>query len=448
MANWTRRDFLTGTGVTAGALALGACTSNGSTSTDADAGGRGDDEGEGPDLDAKDWGSVRDQFPLDPDLSHYAAWLLASHPKMVADAIAAHRENLDTDTQRAMENAGAFEGNARDLAGTYLNADPEEIALTDSTTAGLGLVYGGLRLRAGNEIVTTEHDHYATHEAVRLAAARSGAVVRKIKLYDHPAFATVDSIVTRILGAITANTRVLALTWVHSSSGVKLPMGTLSSELRTINAQRAAADKILLCLDGAHGFGVEARTVNELGCDFLITGTHKWLFGPRGTGLVWGRAAAWGRLVPTIPSFAPVAIEAWSQGEVAARRWPGPMATPGGYHSFEHRWALSEAFKFHLMIGRDEIQERTKSQAADLRAGLADIDGVNVVTPADPDISSGIVAVQLDRRDPFELVELLRGRNVVASVGPHVPRWVRFGPSIVTTPAQGDELVEHIAALA
>jgi len=128
--------------------------------------------------------------------------------EMVADAVEAHRENLDTDTQRAMENAGTLEGNVRDLAGTYLNADPEEIALTDSTTAGLGLVYGGLRLRAGNEIVTTEHDHYATHEAVRLAAARSGAVVRKIKLYDHPAFATVDGIVTRILGAITANTRI------------------------------------------------------------------------------------------------------------------------------------------------------------------------------------------------------------------------------------------------
>jgi selenocysteine lyase/cysteine desulfurase len=447
LANWTRRDFLTGTGVAAGALALGAtgCTSNGRTATDS----AGDDDDSGTaDFDAKDWGSVRDQFPLDPDLSHYAAWMLAAHPRMVADAIASHRENLDTDTQRALENAGTFEGNARDLAGTYLNADPEEIALTDSTTAGLGLVYGGLRLRAGNEIVTTEHDHYATHEAVRLAAARSGAVVRKIKLYDHPAFATVDSIVSRLLGAVTPNTRVLALTWVHSSTGVKLPMTTIGQAVRDLNNQRAEADRILLCLDGAHGFGVEARTVNQLGCHFLVTGTHKWLFGPRGTGIVWGNANSWARLVPTIPSFAPVAIEAWANGEVAARRWPGQMATPGGYHSFEHRWALSEAFKFHLMIGRDQVQERTKSQAAALREGLAAIDRVNMVSPASPDLSSGMVVVSLDRRDPFELIELLRGRNVVASVGPHTPRWVRFGPSIVTTPAQGDELVEHIEALA
>ena len=29
--------------------------------------------------------------------------------------------------------------------------------------------------------------------------------------------------------------------------------------------------------------------------------------------------------------------------------------TPGGYHSFEHRWALGEAFRFHLAIGKQRV---------------------------------------------------------------------------------------------
>jgi selenocysteine lyase/cysteine desulfurase len=453
---WTRRDFLAGSGIAAGALALGAaCTSNGGgTSTDADSGSAGGQDGDatgfggGGDFDAKDWVSVRDQFALDPELRHYAAYLLPGHPRMVAEAIESYRSDLDRDPQRALADAGTLEGNARDLAGTYLGVDPEQIALTDSTTAGLGLVYSGLWLTSQMDVVTTEHDHFATHESLRLAAARTGAQVRRIALYENPAQATVDGIVSRIVDAIIPATRVLALTWVHSSTGVRLPMGSISEAVGAINARRDPSGRVLICLDAAHGLGVEDLTLQQLGVDFFIAGTHKWLFGPRGTGIVWGRPEAWARLTPSVPSFAPVALEAWNNDAVPAAQWPGQLATPGGFHSFEHRWALSEAFKFHLMIGRERIARRTKLQAKYLREGLSQIDGVQLLTPMDGNLSSGIVSIRMTRRDPFEVVELLRNRNIVASVGPHDPRPVRFGPSIVTSPVEGDELLDSIAALA
>ena len=56
-------------------------------------------------------------------------------------------------------------------AAAYLGGDPRDIALTDSTTMGLGLLYTGVDLQAGQEIITTTHDFYATHEALRYAAA-------------------------------------------------------------------------------------------------------------------------------------------------------------------------------------------------------------------------------------------------------------------------------------
>ncbi|HET6550614.1 MAG TPA: hypothetical protein VFG79_19270 [Solirubrobacter sp.] len=60
----------------------------------------------------------------------------------------------------------------------------------------------------------------------------------------------------------------------------------------------------------------------------FLAGTHKWLGGPRGTGLIWTRA--WDRIASVIPTFTPGG--------------PGALHTPGGYHSFEHRWALAQAF--------------------------------------------------------------------------------------------------------
>jgi selenocysteine lyase/cysteine desulfurase len=451
LGNWTRRDFLAGSGVAAGALALGACTSNDSGTSTADGAsgsGRGGSDGDAPELDPQSWRSVREQFSLDPSLRHYAAFLLAGHPRMVADAIDAFRHDLDRDPQRTLADAGTLEGNARELAATYLGADPQDIALTDSTTAGLGLVYGGMRLSPRLDVITTVHDHYATHEALRLASARDGFQVRRIPLYDDPSRATIDGIVGRIVDAVIPATRVLALTWVHSSTGVRLPIQSICGAIAEINAQRSEDGRILVCLDAAHGLGVEDRSIDEIGVDFLIAGTHKWLFGPRGTGIVWGKPAAWARVRPVVPSFAPVAIEAWSNGTVPGAQWSGQLATPGGYHSFEHRWALTEAFKFHLMIGRERIADRTRQQATALKQGLAQVEGVKVLTPMDEQLSSGIVAVQVVRRDPFEMVDLLRTHNFVASLGPHSPRNLRFGPSIVTSPDEGAELVESVAALA
>ena len=90
------------------------------------------------------------------------------------------------------------------------------------------MVYSGLKLKPGDEVLTTEHDHYATHESLRL----SGATVRKVRLYDDPAQATAEAMIDAIKGAITDRTKVLAVTWVHSVSGVKLPIRKLADGAR------------------------------------------------------------------------------------------------------------------------------------------------------------------------------------------------------------------------
>jgi selenocysteine lyase/cysteine desulfurase len=203
----------------------------------------------------------------------------------------------------------------------------------------------------------------------------------------------------------------------------------------------------LLCVDGVHGLGVEDASVIDLGADFLVAGTHKWLFGPRGTGIIWGRAEAWAALQPTIPPFAAASFEQWLTGSAVSTVAPGAANTPGGYHSFEHRWALAEAFHFHLAIGRDRIAERTRAQATRLKEGIADIPGVRVVTPMSAELSSGIVCVEFERRNPFAAVEALDRQQVSASVTPYREPYVRLGPSIVTTPGDVDAAIAAIAEI-
>lgn len=386
-------------------------------------------------FDPANWDDVRALFPLDPDLVQTAAFVLAAHPKPVAAAIERHRAGLDADTEAYLHSHGTAEEELRKTAATYLGGTPDQVAFTDSTTMGLGILYSGMNLRAGKDVVTTTHDFAAHHAALEQLALRTGAKVRRVALYDDPRTATEADVVARLRAAIRPNTRVVAITWVHSSTGVRLPVPAIAAMIADVNAGRAYENRALLCVDGVHGFGAVDIAVADLGCDFLSTGTHKWLFGPRGTGLLWGKD--WTAVAPVIPTFS---------GGAAA----GAMFTPGGYHSFEHRWALKEAFELHDRIGRGRIAERIAVQATRLKEGLAKIPSVTLVTPDDPAMSAGIVCCEVEGfadEGTYNAVVALRTAGVVASVTPYAKQYLRFGPSIVTTPEQVDRVVAAVRAL-
>ena len=418
MAELSRREVLARAGLVAGALALGA---------------RPEPAEAAPDL--RDWGTVRSQFALDRSRIHLTSFLLATHPRAVRDAIDGHRRRLDTNPVEYLHGPGdALSAAARESASAFLGAPEAEVALTDSTTMGLGLLYTRLALGADDEVVTTEHDFYATHESLRL----SGLRVRRIRLYDDARRASEDEIVSRIERAVTGRTRLVALTWVHSSTGVRLPLRSIA---------QALPERVLVCVDGVHGFGARAETVRDLGCDAFVSGCHKWLYGPRGTGVLWANERVRRFMRPTIPSFDGSSYGAWVAGGVPGGIPDGRTLTPGGFQSFEHRWALPEAFAFHQGIGRERVEDRIRGLASRLKAGLAEVKRVRLRTPQSPGLSAGLVCFEVAGRDPAEVVSRLASRGIVASVTPYATRYVRLGPGIVNTPHHVDAAVRAIAAL-
>lgn len=396
------------------------------------------------------WEDVRRQFALSDDVIHMSAALIASHPAPVREAIDGHRRALDADPVVYLhDNSERLLNAARSAAGDYMGVDGEHIALTDSTTMGLGLVYTGLRLRPDEEFVSSEGDYYATHEAIRLSRARTGAKERRIALYDRIAEVTEEEIVARVRQAITPATRVLALTWVHSNTGLKLPVGAIAEALEEINAERPQDARVLFCVDGVHGFGNQNAGMADLGCDFFIAGCHKWLFGPRGTGIIVGREQAWPSLAPTIPSFNDAAAwRAWLTNSDPSGPTTAAAMTPGGYKPFEHRWAMTQAFAFHHDIGKARIEARTHELARQLKEGLAAMAHVTLYTPMSESLSAGIVCFDVDGMSALAAVDHLRARGIVASVTPYARRHARLTPSIRNTPREIETVLREIRAMA
>ncbi|WP_105254343.1 aminotransferase class V-fold PLP-dependent enzyme [Pseudoalteromonas sp. T1lg75] len=389
-----------------------------------------------------DWVALRKLFPLTHDYIQLATFLLASHPKPVSDAIAHHRQRFDENPADYWHaHFMTIDKEIAEAAAAYMGGQAANIALTDSTTMGLGMVYNGLKLAAGDEIVQTTHDHYSTDLSLAHKAQRCGAVVKRVSLYDNPANAHIDEIVARISQALSKKTKVVAVTWVHSSTGVKLPIKAMAATIRKVNPE------ILFCVDGVHGFGIEDQDVSQLGCDFFIAGTHKWIFGPRGTGVVWGTERAWQQVAPVIPSFS-ASYEVWL-GNMTQDQVPlGEHMTPGGFHSFEHRWALPEAFKLHLQLGKARVQSRIHQLNRQTKEGLAAMRHVTLHTPVNSELSSGLVCFDVAGMAPEKVVETLHQRGIIMSNTPYRQSHARFAPSLLNNEQEIERALAEIRALA
>jgi selenocysteine lyase/cysteine desulfurase len=299
---------------------------------------------------------------------------------------------------------------------------------------GLGLLYDGIQMDAGQRILSTTHDHYATMRALDLRNRRDGVIVDRISLYEAPNTVNAGDVVRRLRAAILPATRCMAITWVHSETGVKLPLSSIASMVDSINRTRKESQRIVLCVDGVHALGVEEFNLSRLGCDFFVAGTHKWLFGPRGTGLVWGKEAAWSLVRPIIPSFSPgMAL--------------GGAHTPGGFHSFEHRWALHEAFMMHMRLGKRAITQRTANLNQRLKMGLKVMPQILLDTPLDEMSSSGFVCFRVKGVEPHVVAKQLALRGIISANSWSDPVRVRIAGSLLVDEHHIDRALQAIARL-
>jgi selenocysteine lyase/cysteine desulfurase len=416
-----------------------------------------------PSLDSgSDWAAVRAQFDLAPDWMHFSQFYIVSHPKPVRDAIERFRRQLDVHPFSTVEHGMGFDAflgeDSKDdplpvrvqrAAAQYVGGRPGEIALTDSTTQGLALIYQGLTLKPGDEVLCTTHDHYVHHEAIRLAAEKSGATTRRVSLYDDPASTPAEEMVARLKQGIGPDTRVVGITWVHSSTGVKVPVRALAQAVAEVNAGRGKDDRILVVLDAVHGFGNQAEQLAHLGVDFAAAGTHKWIFAPRGTGILWVPEKNWGLLRPVIPTFYDVEpYAAWEDQRPPNAPTSISWVSPGGFKAFEHQWAMAEAFDFHERIGRNRIAGRIAALNSQCKEGLARIPGVKVLTPRDPALSAGIIAFEVDGKSAWQTVHALHARKVVASTSPYKVSKARLAPSLVNDEREVEAALRAVREIA
>jgi selenocysteine lyase/cysteine desulfurase len=371
-----------------------------------------------------DWAEVARRFLIDEGLAYFNAGTYGPSLRSVNDIEAREREAMSRDWMSYFisHHVGAPMPRLVERIAAFIGATSDGIALLSGTTEAMNVVAGGLDLRAGDEILTTTHEHQAGIYPWILAAKRRGCIVRQIPM-ACPQKSQAD-ILQRFEDAITPRTRVLSFCHIHYTDGAVLPV----RELCGLARRRG----LLSVVDGAQTVGMIDVRIADLGCDVYATSLHKWLSAPYGTGLLWIRREEQDRIWPSVVE----GFDGWdtvdrygdiprAPGRDFVGQWPSAMQKYawGALYFAPLLWAALGAIEFHEQLGKPNVEARARALARRLRSGLETIPEIEVLTPADPVLSAAIVSFRARGLVPRTLASELRRdhRIIVRTVShPHI----------------------------
>ena len=392
------------------------------------------------------WALARLQPVLDTDL----AWLdtAGGAPSLRSVLIEEYRqrEAVSRDRERFMrEQCGA--GSIRQLLtsiGQFLGTDAESIALMSGATEALSTVAAGIDLAPDDEILITAQEHPASVSPWLLAAKRRGVKLVQIQL-PSPVTAP-EQLLEAFKAALTPRTRVISFSHVQYTDGCVLPVRQL--------CDLARANNILSIVDGAQAIGMLNTPVQTSGADFYVGSFYKWLNGPAGVGVLALSPAARFRLWPLIVA----GRDDWDNASgssspasatEARAAWPMSLRKFSGAFTQLAPLALSvvPALAFQQEIGRERVMARIRELAWYLRLELKRLPGIEILTPAHPDLWAGIVSFRLPGMDGAALANELaqRDRVVVGFVPqPAGPGALRACPHIYNDVSDVERLVASL----
>ncbi|MDG2518543.1 hypothetical protein [Lysobacter soli] len=152
---------------------------------------------------------------------------------------------------------------------------------------------------------------------------------------------------------------------------------------------------------------------------------------------------------PTIPSFSDLELyEAWKDDRPPRGPNVAARVTPGGFHAYEHHWALASAFSLQQQLQRPRVAARVAELNGRIKDGLAGIPGLTLHTPRDPGLSAGICCFELKGKTPDQVVAAMLARKVLASSSPYAVSYARLAGGLMNSPDQVDQALAALREVA
>lgn len=338
-------------------------------------------------------------------------------PIQVIEALDRYYKEYNSNVHRGVHTLGTkatdgYEG-AREKVRAFIHAkEAAEIIFTRGTTTAVNLVasgYARLRLKPGDEIVTTLVEHHSNFIPWQQAAKATGATFKFIPLAEDGTV-TLDA----VKETITANTKIVAIHHISNVLGDTTPI----KEIAEIAHQHGA----ILFVDGAQSAPHKKIDVQELGCDFYSFSSHK-MCGPTGIGVLYGKRELLEKVEPVefggeMIDFVELYDSTWKEL---------PWRFEGGTPIIAGAIGLGAAIDFLNEIGLEQIEQYEKRLVAYAMEQMQQIEGLTIYGPKIN--RSSLITFNLADVHPHDLATVLDSHGIAIRAGHHcaqpLMRWLK-----------------------
>jgi selenocysteine lyase/cysteine desulfurase len=305
--------------------------------------------------------------------------------------------------------------------------DREEIAITRNASESLETLLLGIDLQRGDEILTTTQDYPRMLTAIRQRVRREGIVLKTVQVPLAPP--DPDAIRAAYAAGITDRTRAILISHVINITGQITPVRAV--------CDMARSQGIATIVDGAHSFAHFAFRRDDLQCDYFGTSLHKWLYAPKGTGMLYVRRDKIADVWPLMAADVNQAHDIRKFEEI-------------GTHSAAPRLAIGEALLFHAGLGGERKEARLRFLSRYWMHQVRGLPHVVFHTSFDDAQSCAIATVEIEGVDPGELARYLMDAHkiFVVPIRHDEFRGIRVTPNVYTTLPELDRFCEVLAAVA
>ena len=375
------------------------------------------------------------QFRLPRDFAYLNTAGLGASPAVVTDTVKARmdREEENPAPGHNEDDFRRIRGKCAALLGPVCRA--QDIAFMSTATEGINAILNTIPFTRGDEIVTSTHEHAGLVIPLLHKMQTTGCVVRTFE----PDLVRARGNFDRIAAIVNSRTRLIFISHVTCTTGQLMPVAEIG---------RLARDRhITFALDGAQSLGHVPFDISETAAHYYAASCHKWVMGPKRTGLLYVHPDRQATAMPTVVGA--YSDEASNLLARTLRLRPNAERFEYGTQNNALIYGVEAAVDYISRIGLPALWHRNTALAERCRTGLQQIKGVDILSPADAPSRTAILTFRIGDRDNRTVASALVARRLrVRSVTEGGLDAVRASFHVCNDEAQIDRLVAAVAEIA
>src|SRR5687768_4081139 len=376
------------------------------------------------------WAAIQQSFSVTRGIVNLNNGGVSPSPRMVTEAFVRYTWQQEDATAYTMWQILEPQSETiRTGLAEVFGCDREEIAITRNASESLEILLMGKDFKSGDEILTTTQDYPRMLTTLRQREKREGLVLKLIKIPIPPK--KLDEITTAFERGITSRTRLILIMHQVNVTGQITPVKAV--------CEMARAKGIETIVDGAHSFAQFQFQQKDLSCDYFGTSLHKWLYAPKGTGMLYVKRDKIAKIWPLMAAESKQASDIRKFEEI-------------GTHSAAPKLAIGEALLFHNGMGGKRKEARLRYLSRYWMNRLKDVPKVRFNTSFDPAQSCAIANVQIEGINPSKIGSYLfeKHRIFTTPIIHEEFQGIRITPNVYTTLGELDRfcnVMEKIARM-